>query len=223
MNKEYERFINQQSELPYYKNIVDFLDQEIKNNKTIYPSKENRFNAFELTPFENVKVVIFGQDPYHSVRQADGLAFSTKESKTPKSLANIFKELKSEYHDITLSNNDLTPWVQQGVLLMNTSLSVEEGKPNSHAKIGWNIFIHNFIQFLNKEKEFLIFVLWGNNAKKLEEIICDKFAILKSSHPSPFSANKGFFGNNHFKKINEILTERNLKNIDWNLKSKETH
>lgn len=220
MNEEYERFINQQLELPYYKNIVDFISQEIKNNKAIYPDEKNRFNAFRLTPFKNMKVVIFGQDPYHSFQQADGLAFSTKESRTPKSLANIFKELKNEYHDIELNNNDLASWAEQGVLLMNTSLSVEEGKANSHYRIGWNIFINNFIEFLNKEKDFLIFVLWGNNAQKLETIISDKFVILKSSHPSPFSAHKGFFGNNHFKKINQILTEKKLKNIDWSLNSK---
>ena len=218
MNNEYKDFLNSQLELPYYKEIISFLNSEIANNKIIYPNKENRFHAFKITPFNKLKVVIFGQDPYHRKNVADGLAFSSNETKTPKSLVNIFKELKNEYSNIELNTNSLSVWANQGVLLLNTYLSVEEGKPNSHSKIGWDIFIENFIEYLNSNKDFLIFILWGNHAKKLKPLISSKFKILESSHPSPFSVNKGFFGNNHFRKVNEILRQENLQEIDWNLK-----
>ena len=218
MNKEYKDFLNSQLELPYYKKIISFLNYEIANNKIIYPNVEKRFQAFNITPFNKVKVVKFGQDPYHSKNVADELAFSSNETRTPKSLANIFKELKNEYFDIELDTNSLSSWANQGVLLLNTSLSVEEGKPNSHSKIGWNIFIENFIEYLNSNKDFLIFILWGNHAKKLKPFISPKFHILESPHPSPFSVNKGFLGNNHFQKVNQILRKENLQEIDWNLK-----
>ena len=217
MDQEYINFINSQLALPYYQEVMDFLQKEIASEKIIYPKEEQRFKAFAATPFNKMKIVIFGQDPYHSPNVADGLAFSTQTSKTPKSLANIFKELKNEYPDVTVNNNNLEPWAKQGVLLLNTSLSVEAGKPNSHAKIGWNIFIENLLKYLNDHKEFLIFILWGNEAKKLKPLIADKFHILESTHPSPFSFYKGFLGNNHFKKANKIILENNLEVIDWNL------
>ncbi len=217
MNQEYINFIKAQLALPYYQKIMDFLKLEALNQKTIYPQETKRFKAFESTPFQEMKIIIFGQDPYHSDGVADGLAFSTQSSVTPKSLANIFKELKNEYDDIVVSKNNLEPWANQGVLLLNTALSVEKGKPNSHAKIGWNIFVENFIEYLNQHKKFLIFILWGNEAKKLKPLISNKFHILESVHPSPFSFYKGFLGNNHFKKANEIILKNNLKPINWNL------
>lgn len=215
MDKEYLNFINSQIELPYYKEINYFLKQEISKNKIVFPSKEDIFKSFEKTSFDKMKVIILGQDPYHSKGFADGLAFSTKSTKTPQSLLNIFKELKNEYPNISNASNSLANWAKQGVLLLNACLSVEEGKPNSHSKIGWNIFIQNFINYLNDNKEFLIFVLWGNKAQELKPFISNKFYILESAHPSPFSASRGFFGNNHFKKINELLINHNFQEIDW--------
>lgn len=217
MDKEYKIFLNSQLEMPYYKKINSFLKNEIRNNKIIYPKQEDLFRAFDITPFQEMKVVIFGQDPYHYEGAADGLAFSTKLNDVPKSLANIFKEIKKEYSGVSITSNDLTPWAKQGVLLLNACLSVEKGKPNIHSKIGWNIFIQNFIEYLNQNKEFLIFILWGKQARELKKFISPKFYILESSHPSPFSANKSFFGNNHFKKTNELINEKKLPEINWNL------
>ncbi|MGL6125076.1 MAG: uracil-DNA glycosylase [Metamycoplasmataceae bacterium] len=217
MDKEYINFINSQKELKYYKEIQSFLNKEILNNKLLLPKMENIFESFNKTPFKKMKVIIVGQEPYHSKDMADGLAFSTQSNTTPKSLSNIFKEIRSNYPNISLNGTSLKPWAKQGVLLMNTSLSVEQGKPNSHSKIGWDIFVKNFINYLNENKDFLIFVLWGNSAKKLKPFIDAKFYILESTHPSPLSANKGFLGCNHFKKINMILSSNNIKEIDWNL------
>ncbi|MGL5732681.1 MAG: uracil-DNA glycosylase [Metamycoplasmataceae bacterium] len=216
MDKEYINFIASQANLTYYKEIQLFIEQEILNKKIIYPKKENIYRCFKETKFNDMKVVIFGQDPYHTKDVADGLAFSTMMSKTPPSLSNIFKEIKNEYSNVSLRGNDLTSWANNGVLLLNTSLTVEEGKANSHSGIGWDIFIKNFILYLNENKDFLIFVLWGNNARKLKPFISNKFIVLESPHPSPLSARKGFFGNGHFKEINRILKGNNLKEINWN-------
>lgn len=217
MDKEYKEFLSSQLQLPYYKKLQSFLEEEKINNKIIYPQMKNLFSSFEKTSFKEMKIIIFGQDPYHTKGFADGLAFSTKSEVTPKSLQNIFKEIKNEYPEVKLNSNDLTPWAKQGVLLLNKSLSVEEGKQNSHSEIGWDIFIKNFIEYLNQEKEFLVFLLWGNKARELKPFISSKFHILESAHPSPLSASRGFFGNNHFKKANEIIIKNNLKEIDWNL------
>ncbi|MGL5205375.1 MAG: uracil-DNA glycosylase [Metamycoplasmataceae bacterium] len=216
MDKEYINFIALQENLHYYKRLKSFLENEIANKKIICPDNNDIYRSFVETRFKKMKVVIFGQDPYHTKDVADGLAFSTKMSKTPPSLSNIFKEIKNEYPNAHFKSNDLASWANQGALLINTSLTVEMGKPNSHSQIGWDIFIKNFIQFLNENKDFLIFVLWGNNAQKLKPFISDRFFILESPHPSPLSARKGFIGNNHFKEINKILLENNLKEINWN-------
>ncbi|MGL5204900.1 MAG: uracil-DNA glycosylase, partial [Metamycoplasmataceae bacterium] len=182
MDKQYINFLESQLKLSYYKNIQLFIQQEIINHKTIYPNQKDIYRCFEETDFDKMKVILFGQDPYHSKGVADGLAFSTNLLKTPPSLLNIFKEIKNEYPDVLINSNNLITWAKQGILLMNTCLTVEEGKPNSHSKIGWDIFIANFIQFLNEKKEFLIFVLWGNNARKLKPLISNKFLILESPH-----------------------------------------
>ncbi|MGL5617529.1 MAG: uracil-DNA glycosylase [Metamycoplasmataceae bacterium] len=216
MDKEYIDFIATQAKLPYYKEMQTFLEKEILNKKIIYPKQNDIYKCFKETKFHEMKVVIFGQDPYHTENIADGLAFSTRMSKTPPSLLNIFKEIKNEYSNISFKSNDLTLWAKQGVLLLNTSLTVEQGIPNSHSKIGWDIFIKNFIQFLNNNKNFLVFVLWGKSAQKFKPFISDKFFILESPHPSPFSARKGFIGNGHFKEANKILKNNNLKEINWN-------
>ncbi|MGL4252093.1 MAG: uracil-DNA glycosylase, partial [Metamycoplasmataceae bacterium] len=202
MDKEYIEFIASQENLSYYKEMKAFLESEKLNKKVIYPNQKDIYRCFSETKFNKMRVVIFGQDPYHTKDVADGLAFSTKVSKRPPSLSNIFKQIEKEYSSISFKSNDLTSWANQGVLLINTSLTVQDGKPTSDSKIGRDIFIKNFIQFLNENKKFLVFVLWGNNAQKLKPFISDKFFILESSHPSPFSARKGFIDNGHFKKIN---------------------
>ena len=189
---------------------------KLKKEKNICPNFNDIFKAFDLCPLSKAKVVIFGQDPYHQRGVADGLAFSTKNKRTPASLKNIFKELKSEYPNVSLKTNNLDSWAKQGVLLLNSYLTGQENKPLSHKDIGWKNFINSIIYLLNKYSEKIIFVLWGNDAKKYLNIIdLKKHYILTSSHPSPLSANKGFFGNQHFLKINEILKNINKKEIDW--------
>lgn len=205
-------------------NKINTLFEVIKNeyeNKIIFPSKENIFKAFKLCPINKTKVVIFGQDPYYQDGVADGLAFSTKQLKTPASLQNIFRELKNQFPNIKIQTNDLSYWARQGVLLLNTSLTVEKNKPNSHKEIGWDYFIKKVIEYINDNLSGVIFVLWGNNAKSLVKYInSNKHHILTSAHPSPLSAYNGFFGNKHFIKINQILSEENKSEIDWNLEKK---
>lgn len=197
---------------------VKLILKNVKEIDNLCPKYENIFRAFVLCPVEDVKVVIFGQDPYYLKGVADGLAFSTQQQKTPKSLANIFKEIKIEYKDVVFQTNDLTYWAKQGILLLNSSLTTIENIPNAHVNIGWDYVIKKTINFINNKLEKVIFVLWGNNAKKLEKYINkSKHYVLISSHPSPLSVNK-FWNNNHFLTINELLEYHNKKIIDWNLK-----
>lgn len=190
------------------------LEEIYKDGKKIYPPKYHVFRAMELCPLDKVKVVILGQDPYHGPGQANGLAFSVNKGITlPPSLRNIFKELES---DLRIKNTygDLTSWAKQGVLLLNTVLTVEEGKPGSHYDIGWEKYTDNIIRHLNK-KEDIIFVLWGSKAKAKKLLIDEeKHYILESAHPSPLSC-QGFFGCRHFSKINDILVSINKKIINW--------
>ena len=191
----------------------------LKMKAEIYPDMKDIFRAFEISNLDDVKVVIFGQDPYYLPGVADGLAFSTKQSKTPASLKNIFKELKNEYPDLIIETNDLTSWAKQGVLLANTSLTVMKNMPNSHAYLGWSYVIEEAIEYINENRHNVIFLLWGNQAKKFKSLINEeKHHVLMSAHPSPVSANNGFFGNNHFKIANQILADNFQKEIDWNLK-----
>lgn len=191
----------------------------LKMKAEIYPDMKDIFRAFEISNLDDVKVVIFGQDPYYLPGVADGLAFSTKQSKTPASLKNIFKELKNEYPDLIIETNDLTSWAKQGVLLANTSLTVMKNMPNSHAYLGWSYVIEEAIEYINENRHNVIFLLWGNQAKKFKSLINEeKHHVLMSAHPSPLSANNGFFGNNHFKIANQILADNFQKEIDWNLK-----
>lgn len=191
----------------------------LKMKAEIYPDMKDIFRAFEISNLDDVKVVIFGQDPYYLPGVADGLAFSTKQSKTPASLKNIFKELKNEYPDLIIETNDLTSWAQQGVLLVNASLTVMKNMPNSHAYLGWSYVIKEAIEYINENRHNVIFLLWGNQAKKFKSLIDEeKHHVLMSAHPSPLSANNGFFGNNHFKIANQILADNFQKEIDWNLK-----
>jgi len=201
------------------KSILTFISNEKKAGKEIYPNEDLIFNAFNLCKLSNTKVVIFGQDPYPKKDQANGLAFSSKSSiKTPKSLANIFKEIES---DIGVKNiiPDLTYWASQGVLLLNKSLTVESGKPQSHSNIGWDILTESTLRLLKEKKKNIVYLLWGNEAKKFKNLIdCKNNLVLHTSHPSPLSSYRGFFGCKHFSTTNRYLLSNNLKEIDWSTK-----
>jgi uracil-DNA glycosylase len=205
----------------YFHDLVDFLKNEKLSKQIVYPPGPLIFNAFNQTDLNKVKVVIIGQDPYHGPNQAHGLSFSVQEGvPAPPSLVNIFKEIKN---DLGISNpktmGDLTYWAQQGVLLLNATLTVRANQPNSHSGIGWQRFTDSVIQILNEQCEHLVFILWGNFAKeKGMHIDGRKHLILKAAHPSPFSADKGFFGCNHFSKTNEYLVRNGKTPIDWMLK-----
>ena len=206
----------------YFLKIKEFIKEEYKT-KTIYPPKKEIFNAFKLCPLNKTKVVILGQDPYHEKGQAHGLAFSTPEGHPiPRSLKNIFKEIQSEYDYPIPDSGCLEYWAKQGVFLLNTVLTVEEGKANSHSKCGWQTFTDNVIKILNEQKNRIVFLLWGKQAELKKEILNNpNHLVLISSHPSPFSARRGFFGSNHFKLANEFLMKNNLKEIDWQIKNKQ--
>ncbi|MFT3742598.1 MAG: uracil-DNA glycosylase [Gammaproteobacteria bacterium] len=217
--KTWQTVLADEKHQPYFQNILQFLKEEQAKGKTIYPKSSDIFNAFRYTPFENVKVVILGQDPYHGYHQAHGLCFSVQPgTASPPSLQNIFKELHADLGIPIQRQGHLEKWAQQGVLLLNTVLTVEAGKPQSHANIGWEIFTDTVIRTLNTEKEGLIFLLWGSPAQKKAELVdASKHYILKAPHPSPFSAHRGFFGCQHFSKTNLLLKQQGLQEIDWDL------
>lgn len=208
--------------VPYKKSIL-----LRKIGKRVYPEKDKVFKAFELTPFDTIRVVILGQDPYHGEGQAQGLAFSVPDGmQLPPSLQNIFKELHGEFYEgqtsspflerIKNKQGDLTSWARQGVFLLNSVLTVEEGKPASHSKIGWSEFTDSVIKKISDEKEGVIFLLWGNFAKQKATLVdTTKHTVLLAAHPSPLSAHNGFFGCGHFKQVNEILEGRGEKEIEW--------
>lgn len=203
----------------YFEDIVQFLKVEKAAGKIIYPPGSLIFNAFDTTPFDQVKVVILGQDPYHNPHQAHGLSFSVPEGiAPPPSLVNIFKELKE---DVVIENpqtGNLEKWAKQGVLLLNAALTVEANKPMSHSKIGWHHFTDAVIKIISEKKEHVVFILWGGFAKSKQELIDkNKHLILTAAHPSPLSAYNGFFGCRHFSKANQWLEEKDLKKIDWSL------
>ncbi len=203
-------------ELDLPKTLQDFIDQEYATQK-IFPPKENIFRAFDLCPFDKVKVVILGQDPYHGVGQANGLCFAVNSgTKLPPSLQNIFKEIKSDLGITPNPDGDLSRWAKQGVLLLNATLTVRANTPGSHQKKGWEEFTDSIIQKLSKEKENLVFILWGNYAKQKGAIVDrSKHLVLESAHPSPFSAYSGFFGNKHFSQANKYLKDKELGEVDW--------
>ena len=203
----------------YMKNLSIFLNNEKRNNKTIYPPGSKIFNALNLTPFTSVKVIILGQDPYHGQNQANGLRFSVEiGNKIPPSLQNIFKELYSDLNIYPSQHGDLSNWAKQGVLLLNTILTVEASKPSSHSNKGWEIFTDKILHSLSSLKENLVFILWGKKAQdKISIIDKSKHKILKSSHPSPYSANNGFFGSKPFSKTNFFLESKNIDKINWKL------
>lgn len=199
-----------------FKSLTDNIKKEYRNH-IIYPKGNEIFNAFNLCPFDNLKVVIIGQDPYHGEGQANGLSFSVnKNIKIPPSLNNIFIELKNNYPNYRYANGDLSRWAKQGVLLLNSILTVRKSQPGSHRKIGWERFTDYVIKTISSQKKNIVFILWGSFAKSKADIIDKReHLILESSHPSPFSAHKGFFNNNHFIKVNEYLNDNNIKTIEW--------
>ncbi len=204
---------------PYFQEIVKFLKAEKALGKKIYPPGPLIFNAFELTPFDKVKVVIIGQDPYHGPGQAEGLSFSVPANVAPPpSLKNIFKELQDDIGLNLPQSGSLASWARQGVLLLNASLTVRQGEPNSHANLGWNYFTDAVIKTISDKKTGVVFLLWGKFAQdKISLIDQTKHYVLKAAHPSPFSADKGFFGCKHFSKTNEILIKLKSNPIDWNI------
>ncbi len=214
-NKTFENFIKEEQQKPYFKRLLTLIEQEAQTN-TIYPPKENWFKAFELTPFENVKVVLIGQDPYHNPNQAMGLAFAVKEGiALPPSLVNIYKEISAEYGVTMPRHGDLSNWAKQGVLLLNTLLTVSHNKPLSHQGFGWENFSNEVIKKL-QEKEFIVYILLGGHAKSYIPKITNKnHLILQTSHPSPLSSYRGFLGSNIFKETNQALTKKGISPIKW--------
>ena len=211
----WQTFIEQQKQLPYYIQLQKTLQQEQKEH-VIFPHKHQIYNALEHTPFDKTKVVIIGQDPYHQPNQAMGLSFSVQQdTPLPKSLINIFKEL---YDDLNISNQSgsLINWAKQGVLLLNTTLTVRQDQPMSHKGLGWETFTTNAIQTLCQNTNQLVFILWGKHAQQFEKIAVQYgHFVIKSSHPSPLSAYRGFFGSKPFSQTNQLLKNINKQPIDW--------
>ncbi len=206
-------------EKPYFKELKKFIVDEIKSGHTIYPPGPFIFAAFDKTPFDNVKVVILGQDPYHGPKQAHGLSFSVPQGvHPPPSLGNIFKELQSDLGIPIPQTGNLNTWAQQGVLLLNATLTVRANQAGSHQRKGWEEFTDVVIRTLSEKKEDLIFLLWGRYAQSKELLIdSSRHTILKAAHPSPLSAYNGFFGCKHFSKTNMILQKQKGKKINWSL------
>lgn len=211
-------FIKRENEQAYYKQLMGFVESERAQGKLIYPPEADVFSAFKLTPLDKVRVVILGQDPYHGEGQAHGLCFSVLPGvKIPPSLVNIYKELAQDIDGFNIpEHGHLNKWAEQGVLMLNTVLSVEQGKAHSHAKAGWETFTDNVLKLLNQRDEPIIFVLWGAHAIKKGKLISnEQHQILQGPHPSPLSAYRGFFGCQHFSKINQFLQARGEREIDW--------
>lgn len=219
VHSSWQKFLKEEISKPYYVELTNFLNYENEQGKIIYPEKENIFNFLSVPP-EKVKVVILGQDPYHGYNQAHGYSFSVKEGvKIPPSLVNIFKEIENEFnYPMSKTSGDLTPWVQQGVFLLNSVLTVEQGNAASHKGKGWEIFTDHIIKIISEHFDNKVFMLWGKFAQDKEKLINkQKHLILKSPHPSPFSAHTGFLGNNHFKESNNYLETKGIEKIDWKI------
>jgi uracil-DNA glycosylase len=218
LNSSWQTILSDEIEKPYFLELMDFVDQEYQNS-VCFPPKELIFSAFNTCSFENVKVVIIGQDPYHGDGEANGLSFSVNDSvRIPPSLRNIFREINSDFDSIFMPNSgNLMAWAQQGILLLNASLTVRKDNPNSHKHLKWNLFTDAVIQKISDEKENVVFMLWGSFAqKKGAKINREKHLVLESGHPSPMSANQGkWFGNKHFSQANLYLENNNLEPIHW--------
>lgn len=216
LGNDWDKILADEFEKDYYLKIRQFLKTEYSTRR-IYPHMNDIFNALKYTSFEDTKVVIIGQDPYHSPGQAHGLCFSVKEGiQFPPSLRNIFKELNSDVGKEIPKSGELTDWAKQGVLMLNAVLTVRESEPTSHSKIGWETFTDRVISELNKKETPVVFLLWGAYAQKKAEIITNPIhKKLMSVHPSPLSASRGFFGCKHFSKTNQLLTDSGLEPINW--------
>ncbi|HSQ88194.1 uracil-DNA glycosylase [Romboutsia sp.] len=218
LNNDWEELLNEEFQKDYYLKLRKFLEKEY-SDRVIYPNMNYIFEALKHTSYKDTKVLILGQDPYHGENQAHGLAFSVQPHvHIPPSLLNIYKELNSDIGCFVPNNGYLMPWADQGVLLLNTVLTVRAHEANSHKNKGWEIFTDQIIKLLNERKDPVIFVLWGANARKKKEFITSKkHYILEAPHPSPLSARRGFFGCKHFSKINEILINLEKSTIDWQI------
>ena len=218
-NNYWDVVLKEEYEKNYFKNIAMFINKEYKE-KIVYPPKRDILRALKLTDYNDVKVVILGQDPYHGVGEANGLAFSVNDGiKLPPSLQNIYKELNSDLNIPISTKGDLTCWAKEGVLLLNTVLTVEKDRPASHKNLGWENFTDAIIKKINEKDTPVVFILWGNFAKSKKNLITNpKHLIIESSHPSPFSCNYGFFGSRPFSRTNKFLRENNIKEIDFTVK-----
>ncbi|MEO6681453.1 MAG: uracil-DNA glycosylase [Ginsengibacter sp.] len=219
IEESWKEILKSEFEEEYFKELTHFIKTEKAAGKIIYPPGSLFFRAFDKTPFHKIKVVILGQDPYHNPGQADGLSFSVPDGiRKPPSLRNIFKELKSDLGIETPENGNLESWAEEGVLLLNSSLSVRQGEPGSHGRAGWINFTDAIIKKISDEKRAVVFLLWGNFAQAKESIIdISKHFILKAPHPSPLSASRGFLGCKHFSKTNEILMQEGIQPVNWKL------
>lgn len=214
-NNNWDKVLKDEINKDYFKELINTINN-LYNEKIIYPKKEDIFNAFKLD-YKDVKVVILGQDPYHGEGEAHGYAFSSLKTPIPPSLKNIYKEL---YSDLGIEKNmldgNLLPWVKEGVMLLNTGLTVEKDKPNSHKNLKWNVFTDKVIEKLNEREEPIVFILWGNNARLKKDLITNPIhLVIESAHPSPFSARNGFFNSKPFSKTNEFLKKNGIKEINW--------
>lgn len=216
MSDSWKERLNPEFEKPYFQQLTEFVKQEYQT-QTVYPPGKEIFRAFDCCDFDKVRVVILGQDPYHGAGQANGLCFSVREGvRMPPSLVNIFKEIQADLGKAFPANGDLERWARQGVLLLNATLTVRASSPGSHQRKGWEEFTDSAIRLVSDQKEHVVFILWGAYAQKKGEIIDrNKHLVIASPHPSPFSADRGFFGSKPFSKTNEYLRSRGLKEIDW--------
>tara|TARA_B100000131_G_scaffold81053_1_gene77921 strand:+ start:533 stop:1210 length:678 start_codon:yes stop_codon:yes gene_type:complete len=218
IHESWLKFIKSEFDKEYMKNIKKSILNYKESGKIIYPKNNEIFNAINLTDFEKTKVIILGQDPYHGPGQAHGLSFSVKDGiKPPPSLINIFKEIESDLSiNVEKGNGNLTRWAKQGVLLLNSLLTVEKGKPLSHKEIGWETLTDKIIEVLNQNKRGLVFILWGSHARSKKYLISqNKNLIIESSHPSPLSAHRGFIGSKPFSRTNKYLVKNNMNPINW--------
>ena len=218
IGNSWDEILKDEYQKDYFKNIAMFINKEYRE-KTIFPPKSNILRAFKLTDYDNVKVVILGQDPYHGINEANGLAFSvSKGVRLPPSLQNIYKELYNDLGITGSTNGDLEKWAREGVLLLNSVFTVEKDKPASHKNIGWEQFSDEVIKKVNEKNTPVVFILWGNFAKSKAKYITNPIhLVITSPHPSPFSAYSGFFGSKPFSRTNEFLRKNNIKEIDWKI------
>lgn len=216
IERSWKKLLNNEFEKEYFINLVNFIKQEYQTQE-IYPPGKEIFSAFDLCPVDNVKVVIIGQDPYHGKGQAHGLCFSVKDGvKTPPSLRNIYKELLDDIGKPIPETGNISHWAKQGVLMLNATLTVRAANAGSHQKKGWETFTNTVIEKISQEKQDVVFLLWGAYAQKVGQVIdTSKHHILKSPHPSPFSAHTGFLGNKHFSKTNAFLKSKAIDEIEW--------